>query len=107
MDVKSTFLNGYLNEEVYVAQFKGFIDPVYPQHVYTLSKALYWLKQALRAWYECLTVYLSHKGYSIGGADKTLFINKYEKCMIVAQICIDDIIFGRFSDALVSNFLIL
>ncbi|TYK08777.1 putative mitochondrial protein [Cucumis melo var. makuwa] len=49
MDVKSAFLNGYLNEEVYVAQPKGFIDSKFPQHVYNLNKALYELKQASRA----------------------------------------------------------
>ncbi|KAA0045318.1 gag-pol polyprotein [Cucumis melo var. makuwa] len=49
MDVKSAFLNGYLNEEVYVAQPKGFIDSKFPQHVYNLNKALYGLKQASRA----------------------------------------------------------
>ncbi|KAA0061828.1 retrotransposon protein, putative, unclassified, expressed [Cucumis melo var. makuwa] len=50
MDVKSAFLNSYLNEEVYVPQPKGFIVSEYPQHVYKLNKALYGLKQALRAW---------------------------------------------------------
>jgi hypothetical protein len=44
MDVKSAFLNGYLHEEVYVEQPKGFTDPVYPNHVYKLKKALYGLK---------------------------------------------------------------
>ena len=52
MDVKSAFLNGYLNKEVYVAQPKGCIDMVYPQHVYKFNKALYGLKQASKAWYE-------------------------------------------------------
>jgi hypothetical protein len=46
MDVKSAFLNGILQEEVYVEQSKGFMDPHYPQHVYKLKKALYGLKQA-------------------------------------------------------------
>ena len=44
MDVKSAFLNGYLNEEIYVAQPKEFIDPEFLQHVYKLNKALYMLK---------------------------------------------------------------
>ena len=58
MDVKSAFLNGYLNEEIYVAQPKGFIGPVFSQHVYKLNIALYGLKQAPRACYERLTEYL-------------------------------------------------
>lgn len=49
MDVKSAFLNGYLNEEVYVEQPKGFIDPSFPKHVYKLKKAFYDLKKAPRA----------------------------------------------------------
>ena len=44
MDVKNAFLNGYLNEEVYVEQPKRFIDPSFPNHVYKLKKALYGLK---------------------------------------------------------------
>ncbi|GAU51065.1 hypothetical protein TSUD_411780 [Trifolium subterraneum] len=63
MDVKSAFLNGYLNEEVYVEQPKGFVNPDLPDHVYKLKKALYGLKQAPRAWYERLTEFLvNHEG---------------------------------------------
>ena len=105
MVVKSAFLNGYLNEEVYVAQPKGFMDLVYPQHVYKLNKALYGLKQGPRAWYERLTIYLGHKGYSKGVADKTLFMNKSDKDLIVVQIYVDYIIFRGIPEELVKNFI--
>ncbi|TYK29845.1 flocculation protein FLO11-like [Cucumis melo var. makuwa] len=74
MDVKSPFLNGYLSEEVYVAQPKGFVDPVHHDHVYKLRKALYGLKQAPRALYERLSTYLLQQGYRRGSADQTMFI---------------------------------
>ena len=52
MDVKTTFLNGFLKEDIYVAQPKGFIDPHFPDHVLYLKNALYGLKRAPRAWYD-------------------------------------------------------
>ncbi|GJY53727.1 retrovirus-related pol polyprotein from transposon TNT 1-94, partial [Tanacetum coccineum] len=58
MDVKSAFLNGFINEEVYVAQPPGFIDSEKPNHVFKLKKALYGLKQAPKAWYDRLKAFL-------------------------------------------------
>ncbi|KAL0541556.1 hypothetical protein IC582_021609 [Cucumis melo] len=105
MDVKSAFLDGYLNEEVYVAQPKGFVDSEHPKHMYKLNKALYGLKQASRAWYDQLTVYLRGKGYSRGEIDKTLFIQRKSDQLLVAQIYVDDIIFRGFPHDLVNNFI--
>ncbi|GKD53903.1 retrovirus-related pol polyprotein from transposon TNT 1-94 [Tanacetum coccineum] len=66
MDVKTTFLNGPLKEEVYVAQPDGFVDPDHPEKVYRLRKALYGLKQASRAWYDELSNFLMSKGFTKG-----------------------------------------
>ncbi|GKB58613.1 retrovirus-related pol polyprotein from transposon TNT 1-94, partial [Tanacetum coccineum] len=64
MDIKTTFLNGLLKEEVYVAQPYGFVDPDHPEKVYRLRKALYRLKQAPRAWYDELSIFLMSKGFA-------------------------------------------
>ena len=90
MDVKSAFLNGYINEEVYVP---GFEDDKKPDHVYQLKKALYGLKQALRAWYERLRDFLLSKGFMMGKVANTLFTKKIGKDLFVIQIYVDDIIF--------------
>ncbi|GJR08258.1 retrovirus-related pol polyprotein from transposon TNT 1-94 [Tanacetum coccineum] len=66
MDVKTPFLNGELNEVVYVSQPEGFVDPEHPTHVYRLKKALYGLKQAPRAWYDKLSKYLISTGFTKG-----------------------------------------
>ena len=63
MDVKTAFLNGYLNEEVFMEKSPGFIYPFQLDHVFKLDKALYGLKQAPRAWYETLSQFLLSKGY--------------------------------------------
>ncbi|GKD43476.1 putative ribonuclease H-like domain-containing protein [Tanacetum coccineum] len=76
MDVKSTFLYGTIEEEVYVCQPLGFEDPQFPEKVYKIEKALYGLHQAPRAWYETLSTYLIENGFRRGTIDKTLFIKK-------------------------------
>ena len=87
-----------------MAQPKGFIDHKRPNHVFRLKKALYGLKQAPRAWYERLTKHLLEKGYIRGGADRTLFVKHYQDNFIVAQIYVDDIVFGATHDNDASKF---
>ena len=104
MDVKSVFLNGFINELVFVEQPSGFEEPRYPNHVYRLHKALYGLKQAPRAWYERLRDFLLNKGFKIGRVDTTLFTRIINEELFVCQIYVDDIIFGSTNPTLCKEF---
>ena len=104
MDVKSAFLNGLIQEEVYVEQPPGFEIPDKPNHVYKLQKALYGLKQAPRAWYERLSNFLLEKDFSRGKVDTTLFIKRKHNDILLVQIYVDDIIFGSTNDSLCKEF---
>ena len=104
MDVKSAFLNGYINEEVYVKQPPGFEDFKNPSHVFKLIKALYGLKQAPRAWYDSLSTFLYEKGFEKGKVDKTLFIKKIKGNTLLVQVYVDDIIFGSTNKDLCEEF---
>nr|GEV03258.1 putative ribonuclease H-like domain-containing protein [Tanacetum cinerariifolium] len=86
MDVKSAFLYGTIEEEVYVCQPPGFEDPDHPNKVYKVVKALYGLHQAPRAWYETLANYLLENGFHRGQIDQTLFIKKQEGDILLVQI---------------------
>ncbi|GKE32058.1 retrovirus-related pol polyprotein from transposon TNT 1-94, partial [Tanacetum coccineum] len=94
MDVKSAFLNSFINEKVYVAQPQGFIDFEKPDHVYKLKKALYGLKQAPKALYDKLKAFLIKHEYKMGMVDNTLFTKKKSSNLVIVQIYVDDIIFG-------------
>jgi hypothetical protein len=83
MDVKSVFLNGYINEEIYVEQPPSFEDDKKLNHVYKLNKALYGLKKAPRAWYERLRDFLLSKGFIMGKVNTTLFTKKIGKDLFV------------------------
>jgi hypothetical protein len=93
MDVKSTFLNGPIKEEVYVEQPPGFEDEEYPNQIYKFHKVLYGLKQASRAWYEGLRDFLTQNGFKIGKVNSTIFTRKVNKDIFICQIYVDDIIF--------------
>nr|GEW93777.1 putative ribonuclease H-like domain-containing protein [Tanacetum cinerariifolium] len=104
MDVKSAFLYGTIEEEVYVCQPLGFKDPDHPDKVYKVVKALYGLRQAPRAWYETLANYLLEHGFQRGKIDQTLFIKKQKGDILLVQIYVDDIIFGTINKDLCKSF---
>nr|GEZ35964.1 retrovirus-related Pol polyprotein from transposon TNT 1-94 [Tanacetum cinerariifolium] len=93
MDVKSAFLYCKINEEVCVSQPLCFIDHKFPNKVYKVVKALYGLHQAPRAWYATLSTFLVQSGYRRGLIDKTIFIKKDKKDIMLVQVYVDDIIF--------------
>lgn len=104
MDVKSVFLNGILQKEVYIEQLEGFKDLRLLNHVYRLKKVLYGLKQAPRAWYDRLTKFLMDHQFIRGSVDKTLFIKKNDGHILITQIYVDDIIFRSMYEELACGF---
>nr|GEW93097.1 hypothetical protein [Tanacetum cinerariifolium] len=85
MDVKSAFLYGKINEEVYVSQPPGFIDSKFPKKVYKVVKALYGLHQAPKAWYSTLSTFLVENRYIREIINKTLFIKKDQKDIMLRE----------------------
>ncbi|GJS13810.1 putative ribonuclease H-like domain-containing protein [Tanacetum coccineum] len=86
MDVKSGFLYGKIEVEVYVCQPPGFEDPDFPDRVYKVENALYGLHQAPRAWYETLSTYLLDNRFQRGKIDKTLFIKRDKSDILLVQM---------------------
>nr|GEV66805.1 reverse transcriptase domain-containing protein [Tanacetum cinerariifolium] len=107
MDVKSSFLYGEIEEEVYVTQHKGFEDPHNPTYIYKVVKALNGLHQAPRAWYAKWSTSLLKHHYRRGTIDKTLFIKKDSRHIILVQVYVDDIIFGSTNTAWCDEFEVL
>ncbi|GKB03244.1 putative ribonuclease H-like domain-containing protein [Tanacetum coccineum] len=94
MDVKSAFLYGNITEEVYVNQPPG----------YKVIKALYGLHQAPRAWYASCFYFLLKHSYRRGAIDKTLFIKRDRKDIMLVQVYVDYIIFGSTKTSMVKEF---
>ncbi|GKA95377.1 putative ribonuclease H-like domain-containing protein [Tanacetum coccineum] len=104
IDMKSSFLYGTIEEEVYVCQAPGFEDPQFPDKVYKVEKALYGLHQALRAWYETLSTYLIENRFRRGTIAKTLFIKKDKGDILLVHVYVNDIIFGFTKKSLCDEF---
>ncbi|GJS52149.1 putative ribonuclease H-like domain-containing protein [Tanacetum coccineum] len=104
MDVKSAFLYGKIEEDVYVCQPPGFEDPDFLDRVYKVEKALYGLHQAPRAWYETLLTYLLDNRFQRGNIDKNLIIRRDKGDILLVQVYVDDIIFGSTKKELCNVF---
>jgi hypothetical protein len=104
MDVKLAFLNGDLNEEVYMEQPKGFKLSDNPDLVWKLKKPLYGLKHTPHVWYHRLDTYLKDKGLKRGTIDNNLYIKTKNNDFLIVFVYVDDIIFGCNKDSLVQWF---
>ena len=91
MDVESTFLHGYLHEEIYMEQPPGFIQND-SSLVFCLRKSLYGLKQAPPAWYAKMDRFLLNNGFSRCHSDNTVYTKKVGKSLIILVLYIDDLI---------------
>jgi hypothetical protein len=104
MDIKSYFLNGELEEEVYIEQPEGFQLSENIDYVCKLKKALYGLKQDPKAWYSRLDKYLQQEGFRKGSVDNNLYIKVTQDSILLIEVYVDDIIFGSIDDRLSQKF---
>ncbi|CAA7016056.1 unnamed protein product [Microthlaspi erraticum] len=93
LDVKSAFLHGELNEDVYVEQPKGFILEEESNKVYKLRKALYGLKQAPRAWYSRIEGYFMKEKFEKAYCEHTLFVKRRGDEILIVSLYVDDLIY--------------
>ncbi|WZZ36046.1 hypothetical protein YC2023_019447 [Brassica napus] len=104
MDVKNAFLQGELEDEVYMRPPPGMEDMVKPGNVLRLKKAIYGLKQSSRAWYHKLSTTLNGRGFVKSEADHTLFTLTSKQGIVVILIYVDDIIItGSDKEGIIST----
>jgi hypothetical protein len=92
LDVKSVFLNGYLQEEIYIEQPRGFEVRGQEEKVYLLKKALYGLKQAPRAWYSRIDDHLHKLGFVKSLSEATLYVKGADANLIIVSVYVDDLL---------------
>lgn len=104
LDVKSAFLHGEIQEEIYVHQPAGFIKKGREGQVYKLRKALYGLKQDLRAWYSKIEAYFAKERFACCSSEHTLFKKQVRGNILVVSLYVDDLIFTENSRAICEEF---
>ena len=104
MDVKLAFLNGYLEEEIFVEQPEGFVFQGQEEKVYRLKKALYDLKQAPRSQYSRIDSHLVNLGFEKSPSESTLYIKKVDDEILVVFLYVDDLLVRGSSKELIDKF---
>ena len=104
LNVKSTFLNGVLQEEIYVEQLEGFIIPGQEEKVYVLKKAMYGLKQPPRAWYNNMDGHLLSLGFEKSLGESTLYVKKLDSNLVIVSLYVDDLLVTKGNKAQITLF---
>ena len=104
LDVKSAFLNGYLQEEIYVDQPEGFEVKGKEDKVYLLKKALYGLKQAPRAWYSRIDEYFLSIGFTKSLSESTLYVKCLSSDILIVSLYVDDLLVTGSNNVFVEEF---
>ena len=104
LDFSNTFLNGILEENVYMSQPLGFIDITHPHWVCKLHHTLYGLKQTPRAWFERLHLLLHQLGFHSSKVDNSLFLKFEVGHSLYVLIYVDDVLITRSSPTQVQQF---
>ena len=92
MDVKTAFLNGDLDEEIYMEQPEGFIVPGQENKVCRLVKSLYGLKQATKQWHEKFDSVMMTNGFKINECDKCVYVKNAERGSVIICLYVDDML---------------
>jgi hypothetical protein len=104
LDVKSAFLNGVLNEEIYVEQSDGFEKEITSNKVYFLKKALYGLQQAPKAWYNKLNSHLLSLSFERSMNEVVLYMKYVDKHKLIVSIYVDDLLIIGNNEQFVEEF---
>ncbi|KAM2881342.1 hypothetical protein COP2_014434 [Malus domestica] len=105
LDVKSTFLNGVIKDEVFVEQPQGFTSQEFPDKVYKLMKALYGLKQTPRAWYNEIDSYFTEKRFQKSPSEATLYTKtESNNKTFIISIYMDDVVYTGNDAAMIEEF---
>ena len=104
LDVKSAFLNGELEEEVYVEQPQGYVIKGQEDKVYRLRKALYGLKQAPRAWNSNIDNYLLQHGFIKSPSEPSLYIKTQGNNFLILCLYVDDLIYTGTHPTMIEEF---
>uniref|UniRef100_A0AAV1TYA3 Reverse transcriptase Ty1/copia-type domain-containing protein n=1 Tax=Peronospora matthiolae TaxID=2874970 RepID=A0AAV1TYA3_9STRA len=103
MDVKTAFLNGSLNEDIYMDQPDGYLEATQPDYVCKLKRSLYGLKQSPRMWNQTIDGFMIKMGFKKCESDHCIYIKRDDQDMILVVLYVDDLILASSNNELLKS----